>query len=143
MSLVSFGCSSFETDLVKYTFRSMSKLLFSLIFVAFSVFFGITASPKVFVNPENLPNNYTFLPSNCSNFCQGNKTDVEQKAFEDYCNNLWENIEPDSFIHQTICIVIGSLFVLSLLEWILESCFNWMPYKKLYDGSDPGFLNIE
>ena len=138
-SLVSFCCSSFENDHINIRLRPISKAIFAIIFVTFSIFFGVTASPKVFSATENVSSNHTFEPSDCSNFCQGNKTDLEQEAFEDYCKNLWEHIEPDSFIHQTICIVIGTLFFLSLLEWILESCFSWTPYKKLYEGS--GFLN--
>ena len=47
-----------------------------------------------------------------------------------YCNNLWEHVDPEN--HQIICIVIGTLFVLSLLEGILEEFFDWMPYNKLY-----------
>ena len=41
---------------------------------------------------------------------------------------------------QSILIVIGILFFLSMLEWLLESYFDWMPYKKLYEGADPGFI---
>ena len=141
ISFVSFCCSSFEHQDIKLRLRPISKAIFAIIFVTFSIFFGITASPKVFSTPQNISSNHIFKPSDCSNFCQGNKTDVEQEAFEDYCKNLWEHIEPDSFIHQTICIVIGILFVFSLLEWILESCFSWTPYKKLYEGSDDAFLN--
>merc|ERR1719464_1304077 len=145
VALVSFACSSFESEEFKTRFRPISKTLFAIIFITFSIFFGVTASPKVFGKPDEIStkNNVTFnfFPSNCSNICQYNKTDIEQEAFEDYCSNLWEKIEPESFTHQTICIVIGCLFVLSLLEWILESCFSWMPYKKVFDGSKDEFLN--
>ena len=141
ISFVSFCCSSFEHQDIKLRLRPISKAIFAIIFVTFSIFFGITASPKVFSTPQNISSNYNFKPSDCSNFCQGNKTDLEQEAFEGYCKNLWEHIEPDSFIHQTICIIIGTLFFLSLLEWILESCFSWSPYKQLYKDSDPNFLN--
>ena len=150
-AVVSFACSSYEVPDIKIPrLRPISKALFTIIFVAFSIFFGVTASPKVFRNSDNssINDNNTFLfsPSNCSNLCQYNKTvqlrsDEEQDAFENYCNNLWENIEPDTFVHQSICIVIGSLFVLSLLEWILDSCFSWTPYKRLYKDCDPNFLN--
>ena len=66
-------------------------------------------------------------------------TDEEQEAFENYCKNLWENIEPE--IHQTFYIVIGTLFVISLIEWIMESICSHMPYKKLYKDSDDKFIN--
>ena len=143
-AFVSFACSSFEYHLIRTRLRPISKSLFTAIFITFSIFFAVTASPKVFGNTDEISihdnNTFKFFPSNCSNICQYNKTDIEQDAFEKYCSNLWEKIEPDSFIHQTICIVIGCLFVLSLLEWILESCFSWLPYKKLYEGSD-GYFN--
>ena len=150
-AVISFACSSFEdSDKKMPRLRPISKALFTIMFVAFSIFFGVTASPKVFINSDNSSindsNTFIYSPSNCSNLCQYNKTvqlrsDEEQDAFENYCNNLWENIEPDTFVHQTICIVIGSLFVLSLLEWILDSCFSWTPYKRLYEDCDPAFLN--
>ena len=142
-AIVSFGGSSFEDNpdyLKHFTFRPLSKGIFGAILMAFSIFFVISASPKIFHN-SNMANNYTnFEPSQCSILCQGNKTDEEQEAFENYCNNLWENIEPDTFIHQSILIVIGVLFFLSMLEGILEHFFDWMPYKKLYEGSDDGFI---
>ena len=144
-AVASFACSSFEwPDKDIPRFRPISKALFTIIFVAFSIFFGVTASPKIFSVNDN--STFLFSPSDCSNLCQYNKmvqlrSDEEQDAFENYCNNLWENIEPDAFVHQTICIVIGSLFVLSLLEWILDSCFSWTPYKRLYKGCDPAYLN--
>ena len=150
-AVVSFACSSFEVPETEVPrLRPISKALFTLMFIAFSIFFGVTASSKVFINSDNnsINDNTTFIfsPSDCSNLCQYNKTvqlrsDEEQNAFENYCNNLWEKIEPDTFVHQTICIVIGSLFVLSLLEWILDSCFSWTPYKRLYKDCDPKFLN--
>lgn len=150
-AIPSLGCSAFESNREihkHFTFRPLSKGIFAAIVIAFSIYFGISASPKVF-DTSDFPSNDTnyepspnitndFKPSDCSTLCQGNRTDEEQEAFENYCNNLWETIDPE--IHQTILIVIGILFFLSMLEWLLESYFDWMPYKKLYEGTDPGFI---
>ena len=142
-SVLSLGCSAYEyhANACTIKMRPVSKGIFSAIFIAFAIFYGISAAPKTFNTNDDIAvvnnslSNYNFEPSQCSNFCQGNKTDTEQKAFEGFCNNLWENINPDSFIHETISIVIGILFVLSILEGILESCCKWMPYRKLYEGT--------
>ena len=139
-SVLSLGCSAYEYQYCTIKLRPVSKGFFSVILIAFAIFYGISAAPKTFNTNDDIAvmnnslSNYTFEPSQCSNFCKGNKTDAEQEEFEGFCKNLWENINPDSFIHETICIVIGILFVLSILEGILESCCKWMPYRKLYGG---------
>ena len=141
-SVLSLGCSAYEYTHCTIKLRPVSKGIFSAIFIAFAIFYGISAAPKTFNTNDDIAvvnnslSNYNFEPSQCSNFCQGNKSDAEQEAFEGFCNNLWENINPDSFIHETISIVIGILFVLSILEGILESCSKWMPYRKLYEGTN-------
>ena len=79
---------------------------------------------------ENMTNS-TYVPSNCTNFCRGkNQSEGDHEAMKTYCNNLWEHVDSEN--HQIMCIVIGTLFVLSLLEGILEAFFDWMPYNKLY-----------
>ena len=140
-SVLSLGCSAYEYAYCTIKMRPVSKGIFSAIFIAFAIFYGISAAPKTFNTNDDIAvvnnslSNYTFEPSQCSNFCQGNKSDAEQEAFEGFCNNLWENINPDSFVHETISIVIGILFVLSILEGILEYFCKWMPYRKLYEGT--------
>ena len=157
----SFGTSSYERnidDFKHFTLRPLSKAIFGAIFIIFSIHYGISISPKIFVN-TNMNTNYTnvkpsplfhnntnddmnFQPSNCSIFCQGNRTNEEQEAFENYCNNLWENLDPD--IHQSILTVIGIFFLLSILEGVLEFYFNWMPYNKLRaDWDDPRFIRSD
>ena len=150
-AIISLGCSSFEHNgayFAHFTFRPLSKGVFAAIVIIFSIYFGISASPEVF-DTSDFPSNDTnhepspnitndFKPSDCSTLCQGNRTDEEQEAFEYYCNNLWETIDPE--IHQSILIVIGILFFLSMLEWLLESYFDWMPYKKLYEGANPNYI---
>jgi len=140
-SAISLGCSAYEYKRCTFKMRPVSKGIFSAIFIAFAIFYGISAAPKTFNTNDditivsNSSSNYNFEPSQCSNFCQGNRTNADQEAFEGFCNNLWEKINPDSFIHETISIVIGILFVLSILEGILEYCCKWMPYRKLYEGT--------
>ena len=41
--------------------------------------------------------------------------------------------------HIAIWALIGSLFVLSIIESILEHNYSWMPYKQLYEGTG-GFI---
>ena len=156
-AIISLGCSSFEHNgayFAHFTFRPLSKGVFAAIVIIFSIYFGISASPEVF-DTSDFPSNATnyepspfylntsiiknvFKPSDCSTLCQGNRTDEEQEAFENYCNNLWEIVDPE--IHQSILIVIGILFFFSMLEWLLESYFEWMPYKKLYEGANPNYI---
>mgnify|MGYP001290265439 CR=1 FL=1 len=119
VSMPSFVCSSLEpyTEL-DYRIRPISKSIFAAIFIAFSIFFGLTAAPKVFANDITVSNQtIVFQPSNCTNLCQRfNQTEQDFEAMTDYCNDLWEHIPSESFTHQTICIVLATLFVLSTLE---------------------------
>ena len=117
-SLPSFGCSSLELPETNYRIRPISKSIFAAIFIAFSIFFGLTAAPKVFANDITVSNQtIVFQPSNCTNLCQRfNQTEQDFEAMTDYCNDLWEHIPSESFTHQTICIVLATLFVLSTLE---------------------------
>ena len=117
-SLTSLGCSSLEENERDYRLRPISKSIFAAIFIAFSIFFGLTAAPKVFANDITVSNQtIVFQPSNCTNLCQQtNQTEQDYEAMTDYCNDLWEHIPSESFTHQTICIVLATLFVLSTLE---------------------------
>ena len=147
LPIVSFGCSSYETDDQKeIKLRPISKAVFAAVFVTFSIYYGLTASPKIFNNSqlENQNSTFDLSSSNCSSLCQGNRTDMEQEILESYCNNLWEDIEPAS--HLAICVTLGFLFLFSLMECILEYFFDWMPHNMLYaiplkPGESPGNRN--
>ena len=41
--------------------------------------------------------------------------------------------------HVAIWALIGSLFILSVIESILEHYYSWMPYKRLYEETG-GFI---
>ena len=132
LPILSFGCSSYETDQKEIKLRPISKAVFAAVLVAFSIYYGLTASPKIFNNSqlENQNSTFELSSSNCSSLCQGNRTDMEQEILESYCNNLWEDIEPAS--HLAICVTLGLLFLFSIMESILEYFFNWMPHNMLY-----------
>ena len=67
--------------------------------------------------------NSTSLPQiDCTNFCSND--------FDDICNERWKYLDQSQ--HITIQIILSSLFGLSILEWILESWFDFMPYRELH-----------
>ena len=55
----------------------------------------------------------------------------------DNCNNYWMTIPEET--HIAIWALIGALFVLSIIESILEHYYSWMPYKQLYEETG-GFI---
>ena len=46
---------------------------------------------------------------------------------------MWKTFPPET--HIAIWSVIGLLFILSVIEGILEQCCPCMPYQKIYLGS--------
>ena len=78
-----------------------------------------------------------FSSANCTNICQPlNQTETETKEFEDmrnYCDEMWKTLPPET--HIAIWSVIGLLLLLSVIEGILEQCYPFMPYQKLYVGT--------
>ena len=81
-----------------------------------------------------------FSSANCSNICQPlNQTEAETKEFEakrKYCDEMWKTLPRET--HIAIWSVIGLLLLLSVIEGILEQCYPFMPYQKLYVGT--GFI---
>ena len=108
----------------------------------------------------NLTNNGTYLASNgtnstgtnltkktliwethCNNIC--GKNEFDQKC----CGSVWRFLKRENPIiiyfypkiylefpkvHGVILMVLSSLFVLSILEGLLELCVPFMPYRLLY-----------
>merc|ERR1712008_590774 len=67
-----------------------------------------------------------FETVDCKNICPG-----EIKAEDlDLCNEKWKYLPQSQ--HQLIQIVLCFLFGLSILEWILESRLESMPYPRFY-----------
>ena len=46
---------------------------------------------------------------------------------------MWKTYSPET--HIAIWSVIGLLLLLSVIEGILEQCYPFMPYQKLYVGT--------
>ena len=132
----SFVCSSMEIETTKIKFRLKSKCLFATIFVALSATLYATHSFTLFHNDKTIPSN--FNSSHCENICPpANQTKVELEQWNemiDYCENIWMTISPET--HVIIWTVLGVLFVLSIIEGIMDQCFSWMPYRKLYKETD-------
>jgi len=130
----SFMCSAHEDKDVKYTFRLISKCIFSAIIILTAIILGFTHSSNLFYNSE-APSN--FSPSHCTDICQPNyQTEFETQEWKEmieYCDNIWKTVSPET--HIAIWAVLGLLLLLSVVEGILEQVYPWMPYQKLYAGS--------
>ena len=135
----SFVCSAYEDKNLKYTFRLISKCIFSGIIIVTAIILGITHSSHLFYNSE-APSN--FSPSNCTNICQpNNQTESETQEWKemiDYCDNLWKTVSPET--HIAIWSVIGLLLLLSVVEGILEQFYPWMPYQV---SSEPVVVEVQ
>jgi len=133
---LSFVCSSIEDHGINITFRLKSKCIFAVIFIALSATLYATHSSTLFHNNIKISSN--FNSSHCENICPpANQTKVELEQWNemiDYCENIWMTISPET--HVIIWTVLGVLFALSIIEGIMEQCFSWMPYRKLYEGTD-------
>ena len=142
-ALTSFGCSAHESGRVDYTFRPLSKIVFSCIFLPTLVFLTYTT--------VDLPNLGCDLstdlcdPKICGNICPNviesgissgalNVTTVDVKS---YCSSIWRHLEPSDTLpmpgaHFGFLLTLVLLFVLSTLEGLLEAYAKWCPYRKLY-----------
>ena len=78
-TMISFGCSAFEgfidedfdeDDFVglEFRIRPISKIVFAIILVGFSIQFGNSTAPGLLSNDLKEINS-TFKPGNCSNLC--------------------------------------------------------------------------
>ena len=127
LSLISFPFSSCESTVdIGTSFRSLSKGTFSVIFtLAFT--FGVVATNTAFMADIGFSlQNSTALPQNMISNC----TDICLSVSNNLCNERWKDMDQSQ--HQIIQIVLISLFFISILEWILESLYDFMPYKKLW-----------
>ena len=125
-SLYSLPCSAFQSKgLHSVNMRSMSKGFFSLLFVLSFAF--------VFVSTNTLVlNDIGFALQNSSkieNSAMINCTNICNNEFNEFCSQRWKYLPQSE--HLIIQSVLGFFFLLSLLEWILESNFDSMPYRQL------------
>ena len=127
----SFPCGAYEDEDLSYNLRSRSKGIFSLIFIFSMAFVVLSTNTEVFNDfGFSLKNSTDFKNVTCTNICS-NQYDLKEITF---CSEIWKHLPKDQhLIIQTIlCLLCG----LSILEWILELLFDFMPYKKLYEGTD-------
>ena len=142
-TIFSFVCSAYEDKKAGHTFRVFSKCVFGTIFIVISVSLGINKSTTLFQDHSEIYSE--FDPSACSNICPNiSQTEAEKSKWMDkigYCHEIWKTYPPE--FHIPVWIVIGVLFLLSIIEGILEKYHKWMPYQKLYGGTDfdPKHLN--
>jgi len=150
-TILSFGCSAWEgsrdkngeDDSLKQKFklRPISKTVFTIVLIGFAVHFSKTTAPGLLSNdPTNTEltfNNSSFNASSCENLCPNDDngsfgsffdTNQNQTEIEVYCNDLQYQISPN--IHIGMWIAIGVLLALSWLEFALEACGDWMPYRQ-------------
>ena len=149
-TILSFGCSAWEGNRdkngedkwlkQKFKLRPISKTVFTIVLIGFAVYFRETTAPGLLSNdPTNTKltfNNSSFNASSCENLCPNDDigtfyTNQNQTEIEVYCSNLQYQISPN--IHIGIWIAIGVLLALSWLEFALEDCGNWMPYRQLLE----------
>merc|ERR1712051_212528 len=60
--------------------------------------------------------------------------DICGKEYDNFCLERWKHLPQTQ--HRTIQIILSVLFGLSILEWILESCTDFMPYTQFYKESE-------
>ena len=68
----------------------------------------------------------------CMNMCQ------KSPKSSSYCQNLWKHFEPSENLplpeaHFVFLVTLGGLFLLSIVEDLIERFAKWGPYRKLYD----------
>ena len=158
-TILSFGCSAWEGTRdknghdfelkQKFKLRPISKAVFTTVLIGFSIYFGVTIAPGLLsndlTNTDLTFNNTSFNDSACENLCPN--SDQNQTEIEDYCSGLQYHISPN--IHIGMWIAIGVLFCLSWVEFALEACGDWMPYRQLlkpvFDETrnDPELQDVE
>ena len=143
-TLTSFSCSAGETKHTSYNLRPISKVVFALIFVPCMVLLVYSVSFMPDIGIGQILNSTTLASlshEDCLSLC--NKSETTKT----YCGSLWRylgnettfdvyvpNSETMLSIPQThgiILIVLSVLFILSILEGLLEICISCMPYNYL------------
>merc|ERR1712051_1115819 len=91
----------------------------------------------------------SFNSTQCLDICN------QTESIRNYCSSLWRYFDDQTSFdlnhqssftdsnflitypqtHGIILIVLATLFILSGIEGILESCLPWFPYRLLYKGT--------
>ena len=132
-TLISFGSSAYESHKVKYNFRSISKIVFALLFIpsiGYLTYETYEFSSK-FGNDDFGENNLGNATI-CMDMCQ------KSPESSSYCQNLWKHFEPSENLplpvaHFAFLVTLGGLFLLSIVEGLVETFAKRGPYRKLYD----------
>ena len=151
--IMSFGCSAAETEMTAYNLRPISKAVFFVIFVPCLLFLSYTTAFMPNVGFGEITNATTLASLNtthCSNLCN------KDESTKNYCGSLWRYFEDETSMdlnqmspftdsnvgltfpqtHGIILIVLSSLFVLSVIEGLLESWIPFSPYQLLYKTTE-------
>ena len=151
--IMSFGCSAAETEMTSYNLRPISKAVFFVIFVPCLLFLSYTTAFMPNVGFGEITNGTTLEslhPSHCLDLCGKDELTIN------YCGSLWRYFEDESSIevnqmspftdssigltfpqtHGVILIVLSSLFLLSVIEGLLESWIPLSPYQLLYKTTE-------
>jgi hypothetical protein len=124
----SFVFSAYEDSNANYNFRSRSKGTFSFLFVVSLAFVFVSTNTQALSGIGFALKTGQFEMVDCVNICTIKDEDLVQ------CNEKWKYLPQSQ--HQLIQIVLCCLFGLSILEWLLESRFDFMPYPKFYKGTE-------
>jgi len=143
-TLTSFSCSAGETSKTDYNLRPISKMVFALIFAPSLFFLVYTVSFMPDIGIGQILNTTTLASlshEDCLSLCNKSETT------KNYCGNLWKYLGNDTSFnvpipnsesaisipqtHGIILIVLSVLFILSILEGLLEICISCMPYRSL------------
>ena len=127
MTMFSFTCSgAMEDRRLGYKLRSRSKMVFSVLFI-FSFAFVIASTHTDSLSHIGLSMNSSDVSLHCcKNICG--------KEYDNFCLERWKHLPQSQ--HTNIQIILSVLFGLSILEWILESCTDFMPYTQFYKESE-------
>ena len=119
--MFSFPCSGYE-PFKDYKFRSRSKGVFSVLFILSFAFVTVSTNTDTLSDISLSLNSTNISDSDCKDVCT--------KEHNEFCIERWRYLP--AIQHEIIQIVLSVLFGMSILEWILESCYDFMPYTQLY-----------
>ena len=126
--MFSLTCSAIEESELGYKLRSRSKMVFSVLFVLSFALVIVTT------HTDSLSHIGFSMNSSEVSMTHFDCKDICGKEYDDFCLERWK-YSPQTQ-HTTIQIILSVLFGLSILEWILESCTDFMPYTQFYKESE-------